>query len=990
MLATLIAAHVASGMLAPLLSRVLHRWTYLVLAILPAVTFGWLVSQGPAIMAGDVRAWSVTWIPSLGVHIDLRLGFVQWALALVVSGIGALVLAYCRWYFGEASAARTGGLLTAFAGAMLLLATTDDLIILYVAWELTTVFSYLLIAHDPSRRANRAAAMTALIVTTTGGLAMLVGLITLGAKAGTYSLSGLLADPPQGVVAGIAALLVLVGALSKSALVPFHFWLPGAMAAPTPVSAYLHAATMVKAGVYLVAVMAPAFAGVPGWRLSVSILGVATMVIGGWRSLRQTDLKLLLAYGTVSQLGFMVLLMGVGTKGAALAGMGMTLAHALFKGALFLIVGVVDHSAGTRDLTKLTGVGRRMPFVAAAGALAAASMAGLPPLFGFVAKESAYEALVDLNQVSSDAATLPPLIAWLLVVGVVFASAITLAYSLRFWWGAFADKPGVAAPECHHNPAGLVIPPFILAGASLVFAFLGKPLTWAFTPYANTLPDGELGSGLALWHGLTLELGLSAIAVALGVLLFWQRDRISAVQATFPPVEGADVWYQRNMQLVDRLAVEITARAQRGSVSHYVSIILTTAVVLVAAMLLPAQRWPMSYRLWDTPAQLLAGGVTVLAALFAATARGRIKAVLLVGVTGYGTATLFLLHGAPDLALTQMLVETVSVVVFLLVLRTLPKYFTTRPLLASRWWRVVLAGAVGLMVTLLVLYSAGSRVAVPVSIDFHAAAYEFGYGLNIVNVLLVDTRAWDTIGEISVLVIAATGVASLIHLRSRAVGVDRAEVRRHRATAGHRGWLASAHDLSPMDKSVVVEVTTRLLFPVMMVVSVYLLLAGHNAPGGGFAGGLVGGMALIVRYLAAGRGELDHAAPYDAGKLLGAGLVVAFLSAVVPALAGGRIFQSYDIYITVPALEYVATPWGQVELLGKIHLVSSTAFDIGVYLIVMGVLLDIGRSLGKGIDEQAADDIAPLPYAESARALPAGAARPDGVSGQQLGFGGDS
>ena len=987
MLAALIAAHLATGALAPLMARYARRWTYLILALVPALTFGWLTAQAPAVLSGDVRAWSASWIPALGVHLDLRLGLVQWALALVVSGIGALVLVYSRWYFGDAAAARTGGLLTAFGGAMLLLVSTDDLVVLYVAWELTTVFSYLLIAHDPRRRANRAAAMTALIVTTTGGLAMLVGLVGLGARAGTYSLAAVLADPPRGTVAGIAALLVLVGALSKSALVPFHFWLPGAMAAPTPVSAYLHAATMVKAGVYLVAVMAPAFAGVPGWRPAVVLLGVVTMVIGGWRALRQTDLKLLLAYGTVSQLGFLVLLMGVGTKAAALAGLAMTLAHALFKGALFLVVGIVDHSTGTRDLTALSGVGRRMPYVAGAAALAAASMAGLPPLFGFVAKEAAYEALLGLNSASAGGAALPPLPAWLLVAGVCFASAITLAYSLRFWWGAFADKPDVEPAQAHRNPAGMVAPPFLLAGAGLALAFAGEPITRALLPYAETLPDGDHGPALALWHGFTAPLGLSAIAVTLGVLLFWQRDRIGAVQATFPRVDGADIWYQRSMRLVDRLSVEVTARLQWGSVPAYVSVILTTVVVLVWAMLLPARAWPVSYRLYDSPAQLLVGVVTVVAAFLAAGARGRIKAVLLVGVTGYGTATLFLLHGAPDLALTQMLVETVSVVVFLLVLRTLPKYFTTRPLTASRWWRVVLALAVGATVTLLVLFAAGSRIAPPVSVDYHAATYEFGYGTNIVNVVLVDTRAWDTLGEISVLVIAAIGVASLIHLRSRAVEVDREQVRRGRA-AFRRGWLASAHDLAPHDKSVVIEVSTRLLFPVMIVVSLYLLLAGHNAPGGGFAGGLVGGMALLVRYLAAGRAELDHAAPYDAGKLLGAGLVTAFLSAVVPALAGGRIFQSYDAYLRVPALERVATPWGEVELLGRVHLVSSTVFDIGVYLIVMGVLLDFGRSLGRGIDEQAADDVAPVPYAESALALPAGAARPDGAVVRGLGLGG--
>ncbi len=963
MLVGLIAAHLVTGMLAPALTRLLRERTFLLLAVVPAVAFGWLVARAPDVLGGRVVTQTHDWIPSLGVSVDLRLGLVQWVLAMIVTGIGTLVLLYARWYFTTATAAaRTGGLLTAFAGAMLLLVTTDDLIGLYVAWELTTVFSYLLIGHDPTRRANRGAALTALIVTTFGGLAMLVGLVALATRAGTYSLAELVAHPPTGAVATAGALLVLVGALSKSALVPFHFWLPGAMAAPTPVSAYLHAATMVKAGVYLVAVMAPAFATVPGWRPAVAVLGVATMVVGGWRSLRQTDLKLLLAYGTVSQLGFLVLLVGIGTQAAALAGLAMTLAHALFKGALFLVVGIVDHGCGTRDLTRLSGVGRRMPYVAATAALAVASMAGLPPLFGFIAKESALEGLLALGHDG----VLPPLAAGLLVTGIVAANALTLAYSLRFWWGAFSVKPGVEPTLPHHNPAGMVGPAMLLGLACLGFAFVGPTLTEVFTPYAERLP-GEPGHGLALWHGFTLPLGLTVVSVVLGGLLFWQRDGIARLQATFPRVDGAELWYQRLMRLVDRLSVEITALTQRGSVSAYLSMILTTLVVLVGSMLVTARAWPEAYRLYDSWPQLAAGVLMIAAALAAAVSRGRIRAVLLVGVTGYGTATLFFLHGAPDLALTQLLVETVSVIVFLLVLRRLPKYFTSRPLLATRWWRLVLAIVVGATVTLLVLLASGSRVEVPVSVELKQAAYEFGYGKNIVNVVLVDTRAWDTVGEISVLVVAATGVASLIHLRSRVVEAHREP---STSTPEPSGWLATAGDLSVSDKSVVFEVMTRLLFPVVMAVSVYLLLAGHNYPGGGFAGGLVGGMGLFLRYLAAGHRELDHAAPYDAGKLLGAGLIVAFSSAVWPALIGGRIFQSYDVSVHLPALEHVATPFGTWNLFGELHLVSSTAFDIGVYLVVMGVLLDIGRSLGKGIDVQTAEDVAPVPYAESTRAQP--------------------
>ena len=968
MLTALIVAHLVAACAAPLWAR-LGRRSFWVVALLPAAAFGWLVAQAPLILAGGAHREGVAWMPSLGINLTLRLGLVQWVLALIVTGIGALVLAYCRWYF-KRTPVRVLGLLTAFAGAMLGLVTADDLVLLYVYWELTTVFSYLLIGFDSSRRANRAAAMTALIVTTTGGLAMLVGIVSMGLLAGTFSLEAILAAPPTGAVAGVAALLMLAGALSKSALAPFHFWLPGAMAAPTPISAYLHAAAMVKAGIYLVAVLAPAFATVPWWRPAVAILGVITMVLGGWRALRQTDLKLLLAYGTVSQLGFIMLVTGVGTQSAALAGLALTITHALFKSTLFLTVGVIDHATGTRDLTKLSGIGRQLPVLAGAAALAAASMAGIPPLLGFVAKESALEALVYLA--GGDGTGLTPAPGILLVLAVVLGSALTMAYSLRFWWGAFWAKPGVGPTRINHAPElGFVGVPTLLGLLCLAGGFLGPQLTHVLEPYAASVPTGEHGHGLALWHGFTLPLGLSALALLGGALLFWRREAISRVQATFPRVLEADEFYRRSMRSIDWLAVETTARTQRGSLALYLSAILTTLVVLVGGVLMTVREWPSQVVWFDRPGQLVVGGVTAAAGIMLVSTRGRVRAFLTLGVTGYGTALLFLLHGAPDLALTQVLVETASLLMFLLVLRTLPKFFTDRPLQSTRWWRMVLAIGVGATVTAVSVLSASARTAPPASTGLAESAYQFGYGKNIVNVILVDTRAWDTLGEISVLVVAATGVASLIFLRSRVQRPHREQYEEPPTGT----WLRGSQALEPAARSLVFEVVTRLLFGMMIIVSLYVLIAGHNLPGGGFAGGLIAGLALVVRYLAAGSKELDEAAPVDAGAVLGAGLAIAVGSAAVPALFGGRIFQSFDIHVTIPALETLATPWGPVPLLGDLHLVSSTVFDIGVYLVVFGMMLDLVRSLGSGIDRQAAEEQTPLPRPESTLAVPAGRRR---------------
>lgn len=972
----LIAVHAVLSVLVPVLVKFLRSRVFLVMALAPLASGIWLLTVAPTILGGGTIVEHYSWIPSLGVDISMRMGLLQWVLAMIVSWVGVLVLVYCRWYFEDGFPSRSAALLTAFAGAMLGLVTADDLILLYVYWELTTVLSYLLIAHDPTRRANRGAAHTALIVTTLGGLTMLLGMVGLGVRAETFVISEILADPPTGILVTTCVLMILVGAISKSALVPFHFWLPGAMAAPTPISAYLHAAAMVKAGVYLVALLAPVFANVPFWRPILMLLGSATMILGGLRALRQQDLKLLLAYGTVSQLGFMVTLVGIGTQAAALAGMALVISHALFKSCLFLIVGIIDHSAGTRDLQKLNGLVYRAPVLATLGGLAVMSMAGLPPTLGFIAKESAFESLVYL--VLGDGRVVTPLAGMALAIAIVFGSIITMAYSLRWWWGAFAPKQTSEVLEWKSPAVPQVAMPAIVALLGLAAGFLGGPLTEVLKPYAESMGDGVPGHGLALWHGFSTPLAMTVVVIIAGVGFFMARTRIAAVQATFPKVRSSEEIYHRGLRGIDRVAVEVTARTQSGSLSVYLGIILTTLIVLATYAMLQINIWP-NYRLWDSWPQVIIAGVMILAGVMAAGSRGRIRALLLVGVTGYGVALLFALHGAPDLALTQVLVETVTLVVFVLVLRKMPRYFTDRPLSSTRWWRILVALATGITVTLVALVGIGARVAEPVSNDWHEAAYEFGYGNNIVNIALVDIRAWDTFGEISVLVIAAIGVASLVFLRSRVGTVTTtadamaARDRKLQADTSPGVWLRGGQTLDPAVRSLVFEVIVRILFGSMIVVSIYLLFAGHNRPGGGFAGGLVAGMALVVRYLAAGRHELDEAVPFDAGRLLGSGLLSAMIAAVTPVFFGGKVLQSFDLMINLPGPDVFVTPWGaEWPLFGELHLVSSTVFDIGVYLVVVGVMLDLVRSLGSGIDIQSEEDNAPEPKPNSSQAVAGG------------------
>ncbi|MFH5821655.1 Na+/H+ antiporter subunit A [Georgenia sp. AZ-5] len=1011
----LLMIHAVAALAAPAIVGRYGRRAFLVLAAVPGAAAVWAALQTGDVLAGRHPVQEVAWVPSLSIELAFRLDVLSWLMVLVVGGVGALVLVYCAAYFSTHATAlgRFAGVFVAFAGAMLGLVTTDNTLALYLFWELTTIFSFLLIGHYHDRQSSRRAAMQAIVLTTFGGLAMLGGLIILGeVDGGSYRLSELVtaaadgrlgAEAPAGLVPTAVA-LVLLGAVAKSAQVPFHFWLPAAMAAPTPVSAYLHAAAMVKAGVYLVGRLAPGFADLPVWRWTVLLLGLGSLLLGGYRALRQHDLKLLLAYGTVSQLGLIMVLVGHGDSGVALAGLAMLAAHALFKAALFLLVGVIDWSVGTRDLRQLSGLGRRMPVAAVAGALAAGSMAGVPPLAGYVAKEGALEALAHRGGALD----------WVVLAAIAVGSALTVAYGLRFWWGAFADKPGVEEPEAQRTSRLIMASPVVLAVAGLVVGLTPGLSERALAPYAATYP-GEPGH-LTLWGGVGPAFLTTVAVLAAGAALFAARRGVERAQAAVPAVRSAEDHYRLLLRTLDNLSADVTARTQRGSLPAYLSIILVTVVATsgVAGLTL-GDTWPSAVRLWDSPMQGAVAVVIAIAAVLAARARRRLKAVVLLGVAGYGVALLFELHGAPDLALTQALVETVTLVVFVLVLRRLPAYFSNRPLAASRWWRAILGAVVGVTVAGLGVLAAGARVHGPVSVNFPEEAYQYGYGKNIVNVTLVDIRAWDTMGEISVIVVAATGVASLIFLRARTGRIDRAAhlsraAERHsvwrggrpdpgarlrqpphaetppdgiRSPGRDRTWLSAGATLAPVRRSVIFEVGTRLVFHTMLVFSVFLLFSGHNAPGGGFAAGLMAGIALVVRYLAGGRYELGEAAPVHPGVLLGSGLFLSVGAGLVPLLLGGTVLQSAVVDLHLPVF-------------GDVHLATALFFDTGVYLVVIGLVLDILRSLGAEVDRhgeiegkqapdiafddpvQSPDDALPAPDARAAPEAALGAGRPAG------------
>jgi len=939
----ILVAHALATAAAPLLVRRFDRRAFYPLALVPLGSLVWVIAHWP----GPEQRVDIAWVPQLSMNVDLRFDALAAIMSVLVLGVGALVLFYCAEYFPHTDGHTENRLpsfaaeLVAFSGAMFGLVVCDNALLLYVFWELTTVLSFLLVGHYAERSVSRTAAMQALLVTTFGGLAMLTGIIVVGHQAGSYRLSDWVADPPSGTPVTVGVLLIVVGALSKSAIVPFHFWLPGAMAAPTPVSAYLHAAAMVKAGIYLIARLTPGFADSPGWRPVLITLGLGTMVLAGWRAVREYDLKLILAFGTVSQLGFLVVLVGSGGRDLMLAGLAMLCAHALFKAALFMVTGIIDHSTGTRDIRRLAWLGRRLPVLFAVAATATASMAALPPFLGFVAKEAAFETIGESEALGGWA----PVVLAVVVTGSVF----TTVYSLRFLWGAFARK---GAPEPSPLVAGLQRPPglflaspAVLAAAGLAAGPLAPRLDAVLTGYTDTLePAGASDGGyyLALWHGLGLPLLLSALVLALGLAEFFGRARLRRVRdPKFLPLGNADRAYEAVVRGADALSLRLTGITQRGSLPITQATILTTLVLLPTVLLMIGARDRPQFAVAHSVLQPMVGLLILAAGVAATVLRNRLAVVLVVGMTGYGCGVIFALHGAPDLALTQFLVETLMLAIFVPGVRA---------------GRALLAVAVGAAVAVLAAFAKAARSTTPVAEVLPDAAYYRGHGSNTVNVLLVDIRAWDTLGEVAVLVVAATGVASLV-FRSRrfgaaprlpivpgntAPGVRSSRDRTYSPAAGDTTWLRGSELRDPGDRSLVLEVATRLIFPLMMVLSVYFFFAGHNAPGGGFAGGLTAGLALFLRYLAGGRYELGETLPFDAGKILGLGLALSAGTAVGSLLLGAPALSSALIEMQLPVL-------------GTVKFVTALFFDLGVYLIVVGLVLDVLRSLGARIDVELAE-----------------------------------
>ncbi len=865
---------------------------------LSAASFGWLLAQWPGLVDGEPVEWSRRWVGDLGWSVALRLDGLSHLFAMLITGVGALIAWYALGYLGDNERnARFFFSLLAFQGGMLLAVTADDLVLLYIGWEATSIASFALIGYSHESAEARRSAQHALLVTAAGGLAMLGGLVLLTVTVGATRISELTAEgvlSADPVLAGSALVLIALGALTKSAQFPFHGWLPGAMAAPTPVSAYLHSATMVKLGVYLVARLQPALGGLALWGLIFPIAGGVTMVLGAVLAVRERDLKRVLAYSTVSALGSMVMLAGIGTGAAMKALVVTVLAHACYKAALFMVAGTIDHETGTRDRLALGGLRRSMPLLAGAGIVAAISMAGLPPAFGFLSKETMLVAGFDEPR------------GWLVVgaVGVMGVLSIVVGWAAGVapFLGATTETP----KHPHEGPPSLWGPPVLLAVAGVAIGLAGPGIVGpALEPAVAAAAGREYAVHLAFWEGWNRVIVASIVVILGGAALTVAHRRYPSLP--WVPVRS-DVVMDAFMAGLTATATRVTHLTQHGNIPLYVATALALGSVPIAVLGIAAAPLEGLEPAWD-PLVLTAALVVVVGALAAANSRTRFRSIAALGAVGFGITLLFFMFGAPDLAMTQVLVETLTVILFIFAFRFLPVAPPRVPR-ATQATAVVIAVITGIGMTALTLAAVTSGHDNHLRGFFEEASVPVAHGRNVVNTILVDFRAMDTLGEITVLAAAAIGILALLRLTARGDGPPMNEV-------VMSGVLRSA---------------VRGLLPLLVVLAFFLFLRGHNDPGGGFIAGLVAAAAVALYALA-----FDVAAARDALRMhpqafIGAGLAVALLAAGLGAIDGSVPLTGQWIEVTVPYT-------------GAIKVGTPLLFDLGVFLVVVGVASTLATAL---------------------------------------------
>jgi len=903
----------------------------------------------PQIAHGGVIREEFMWLPSLGLNFVLRMDGFAWLFSMLVLGIGTLVSLYARYYMSpEDPVPRFFAFFLAFMGAMLGLVISGNLIQIVFFWELTSLFSFLLIGYWHHRADARRGAYMALMVTGAGGLCLLAGVMLLGHIVGSYDLDQVLAAGDQiraHSLYPIMLVLVLIGALSKSAQFPFHFWLPHAMAAPTPVSAYLHSATMVKAGVFLLARLWPSLSGSEEWFWIVGGAGALTLLLGAYCAMFQNDLKGLLAYSTISHLGLITLLLGLNSPLAAVAAVFHILNHATFKASLFMAAGIIDHESGTRDIRKLSGLFKLIPFTATLAMVASASMAGVPLLNGFLSKEMFFAETVFISATAWVEIALP--------VIATLAGTFSVAYALRFTVDVFFGPPATNLPHTPHEPPRWMRAPVEL----LVFTCLlvgifpaqvvGSILAAAALPVVGgVLPEYSL----AIWHGWNAPMIMSLVAMSGGVLLYLLlRKQLKRGRFKYPPIISyfnGKRGFERTLVVMMRGVRKLEKRISTKRLQTQLFLLVLAAVI---AGLIPMLHSGIS---WGDRPKIPGSIVFVTLWLLAiACALGaawqakyhRLAALTMVSVCGMMTCVTFVWFSAPDLALTQLVVEVVTTVLILLGLRWLPRRIEdVSPLPSSvpkarirRLRDLLLSTVVGGGMAMLSYAMLTRQTPNDISSFYLSRALPEGGGSNVVNVMLVDFRGFDTLGEITVLgAVALTVYALLRRFRpskeSMQLPAQQRQLAPDVATDLVNPRQASDTALGFM---MVPAVLVRLLLPIALVVSFYLFMRGHNQPGGGFVAGLVMSVAFILQYMVAGTQWVEAQMSLRPMRWMGFGLLSATLTGLGALFVGYPFLTTHTLHFTLPVL-------------GDIHIASALFFDVGVYAVVVGSTLLILTALG--------------------------------------------
>ena len=885
-----------------------------------------LLTQAKPVLNGQAVLEHWQWLPQVGIDLSFRLDALSLIFALLISGIGTLIYIYAYYYLSpKNSLSKLYALLMLFMTAMLGISLSNNLIILLVFWELTSISSFLLVGYWSNYDAAQRGSRMALTITGMGGLAMLGGFVLLGQITGTYQIDQLtsMATTIQNSHLFVPTLLlILLGAFTKSAQFPFHFWLPNAMAAPTPVSAYLHSATMVKAGIFLVARLLPIFVGSALFHNLVTTIGLVTLCMAAFFAIFKEDLKGLLAYSTISHLGLIMCLLGIGSPLAVAAAIFHIINHATFKAALFMIAGIIDHESGTRDLRKLSGLWQLLPFTATLTMITAAAMAGVPLTNGFLSKEMFFTELL---------ANLSGAYVVIAVIVATLAGLFAVAYSVRLVHGVFFDGDiGRNVPNKHaHEPTiGMRAPAIILATlcilVGLLPALLVENIVNSGTRASTQLTQFE-GVHLAIWHGFNLPLLMSTIALLGGIIFYFILAKGSRIRKIdLDPMLGrlqGKLLFEDFLKNLLKISRKIKKKTETGSLQNYLLWILVFSIVMVATPLLGQKLSTGTRELTHAPLVAIVLWLLLFSACWMMLwfHHERIKAVLISGAVGLVVTMIFVTLSAPDLALTQITVDVVTTVLLLMSLSLLPQLTPYESSQTRRWRDAIIAiiGGLGIgWIAWLIL----TRDHNSISWFFVQQSLPLGGGSNIVNVILVDFRGFDTFGEITVLGIAAIGALCLMD-----------GMRAHGTTMTQ--GLTYRFNPSPL----MFRMTASWVLPIALVVSLYIFLRGHNYPGGGFIAGLITSMALVIQYIALGQDQTEHMLKAKSGRLyevwIGLGLLIAGLTGVAAWFWGRPFLTSAHVYV-------------ESSIFDKFHFASAAAFDLGVYATVVGAAMLLISVLG--------------------------------------------